>query len=315
MLAKTLPEFVRSRWPRGPVEWVSDGSYMVPCPVPDHGRGRGDLRPSLHLSEGDGGRLLWSCKAGCPRRAVQAALRVSSAWRLGSGGWSAVSPGLRGETSDSGTPRPPTPAATAEENLALLARLVLNAADRRHLRRRGLSDAEIDANGYRSLGGYGSGFLVPYRSPAGDILAFQVRSYGEPRYRWYGTGVRASNTPHVPLACRLLPRHTVRLVEGAMKADVVMSLSARHDVDLLPTVGVAGADVWRASLPVFDAWGVRTVRLSFDQDRAGRLAAESAGQSLKGMGVEWEVEEWDGPEGGLDEAILVGRRIMTVEGS
>lgn len=39
--------------------------WLVPCPVPSHGKGRGDRSPSLSVSDGDDGRLLLRCFAGC----------------------------------------------------------------------------------------------------------------------------------------------------------------------------------------------------------------------------------------------------------
>jgi len=51
-----------------------DGSYLASCPCPDHGRKRGDIHPSLHLSESPDGTLLWKCFAGCSQDAVREAL-------------------------------------------------------------------------------------------------------------------------------------------------------------------------------------------------------------------------------------------------
>ena len=39
--------------------------YVARCPNPEHGRGRGDLNPSLSVTEGDDGRVLLKCWAGC----------------------------------------------------------------------------------------------------------------------------------------------------------------------------------------------------------------------------------------------------------
>jgi putative DNA primase/helicase len=43
----------------------SVGGWLVRCPNPSHGQGRGDRTPSLSVSEGEGGRLLLKCFAGC----------------------------------------------------------------------------------------------------------------------------------------------------------------------------------------------------------------------------------------------------------
>ena len=41
------------------------GNWLMRCPVPAHGKGRGDRSPSLTIADATDGRLLVSCKAGC----------------------------------------------------------------------------------------------------------------------------------------------------------------------------------------------------------------------------------------------------------
>jgi hypothetical protein len=53
---------------------LADGSYLVPCPVPSHGKGRGDRNPSLRIGNG-ASRLLVHCYAGCDARDVLNELR------------------------------------------------------------------------------------------------------------------------------------------------------------------------------------------------------------------------------------------------
>jgi putative DNA primase/helicase len=50
-------------------------SYLIRCPVPSHGKGRGDRAPSLSVADGDNGKLLVRCFAGCESRDVLAALK------------------------------------------------------------------------------------------------------------------------------------------------------------------------------------------------------------------------------------------------
>lgn len=52
-------------------------AYLCHCPVKGHGKGRGDRRPSLGVSDGDKG-LVVHCFAGCTSTAVLAALRSLS---------------------------------------------------------------------------------------------------------------------------------------------------------------------------------------------------------------------------------------------
>jgi putative DNA primase/helicase len=53
---------------------LADGSYLVPCPVPSHGKGRGDRSPSLRIGDGQT-RLLVHCFANCDPRDVLDELR------------------------------------------------------------------------------------------------------------------------------------------------------------------------------------------------------------------------------------------------
>jgi Toprim domain len=53
---------------------LADGSYLVPCPVPSHGKGRGDRSPSLRIGDGQT-RLLVHCFAGCDRLDIIDVLR------------------------------------------------------------------------------------------------------------------------------------------------------------------------------------------------------------------------------------------------
>jgi hypothetical protein len=50
------------------------GGFLIRCPVPSHGKGRGDRSPSLHISDG-ASRVLVHCYAGCDPRDVLETLR------------------------------------------------------------------------------------------------------------------------------------------------------------------------------------------------------------------------------------------------
>src|SRR5208283_4764820 len=51
------------------------GGYLCSCPVKGHGKGRGDLRPSLSVSDGKRA-LVFHCFAGCKPRDIIAALNA-----------------------------------------------------------------------------------------------------------------------------------------------------------------------------------------------------------------------------------------------
>ncbi len=55
---------------------LTNGSFLVHCPVPSHGKGSGDKAPSLSVANGRDGRLLVHCHAGCEALGVLAALRA-----------------------------------------------------------------------------------------------------------------------------------------------------------------------------------------------------------------------------------------------
>lgn len=55
----------------------SGDGYIAHCPVPGHGQGRGDRSPSLSISEGADGKVLWKCHAGCSQEAVGAELGLN----------------------------------------------------------------------------------------------------------------------------------------------------------------------------------------------------------------------------------------------
>jgi hypothetical protein len=50
--------------------------YLCRCPVPSHGKGRGDRSPSLSIRDGDDDKLLVNCFAGCDGRDILDALRA-----------------------------------------------------------------------------------------------------------------------------------------------------------------------------------------------------------------------------------------------
>ena len=69
----------------------TDGSYLIPCPVPGHGQGKGDRKPSLHVwHDGVKDRMAAKCFSGCPFEDVKAELEKMGVWDK---------PGARGEAS------------------------------------------------------------------------------------------------------------------------------------------------------------------------------------------------------------------------
>lgn len=65
--------------------------FLVHCPVPGHGRGRGDRAPSLSIRDGDDGRLLVRCFAGCDSLAVLSEISNPSATKYLPPSWAVLS--------------------------------------------------------------------------------------------------------------------------------------------------------------------------------------------------------------------------------
>ena len=63
----------------GNVKRSGSGGYEANCPVVGHDKGRGDLDPSLMLQEGDDGRVLINCLAGCSTEDVVGTLGLKMA--------------------------------------------------------------------------------------------------------------------------------------------------------------------------------------------------------------------------------------------
>jgi hypothetical protein len=61
-----LPKFERVR--------QTHGSWMVSCPVPSHGSGRGDRNPSLSVTEGRDQAVIFHCHGGCDQDDVKSAI-------------------------------------------------------------------------------------------------------------------------------------------------------------------------------------------------------------------------------------------------
>jgi hypothetical protein len=241
---------------------------------------------------------------------------------------------------------------------ALLARLPLSQTHADALRGRGLSDAEIEQRGYRTLtirgrarlagelreqlgdallsvpgfhvkpgeGGRpyvtvagAAGLLVPVRDVAGRAVALLVRrddtKDGGGKYSYLSSakrgGLGPGAPPHVPLGITA-PAETVRLTEGALKADIAFALSG------LPTVGAAGL-AWRPALDALQALGGKTVRLAFDADcldnsHVARALADCC-QAAAGLGLTVELERWDKADGkGIDDLLAAGKQPEVLTG-
>lgn len=179
--------------------------------------------------------------------------------------------------------------------------LVLAKNHRENLRARGLTDAEIERNGYtsiptqlyfdntaRALAEYDlrgvpgfykvktwhavhlpAGFFIPIRDSKNRVRALQARvDEGSPRYLWFSSankpeGVSSGAPVHFSRPHLIEEQNRLFVTEGALKADVIAAkLNA-------PVIGLAGVTTWPRGFGqklrrVFPK--VREIELCFDSD-------------------------------------------------
>jgi hypothetical protein len=198
---------------------------------------------------------------------------------------------------------------------ALLARLTLSKAHREALRRRGLTDCEIDRRGYGSLpvpgrhriardlrerwgdavlrvpglvtraGARGpdltiagaAGLLVPVRDGAGHIVALLSRRDDAADGR--GKYLYLSSARHGgpgPGAPVHVPLGVTGPCDCLRVTEGALKADVAHARTGLPTVGLPGAATWRPVLPVLRALGARAARLALDADAADKAPVARA---------------------------------------
>jgi P4 family phage/plasmid primase-like protien len=168
-----------------------------------------------------------------------------------------------------------------------------------------------DGRPYVTIAG-AAGLLVPIRDAAGRVVALLVRRddppNGKKKYsyvsstKWNGPG------PGAPVHCPPFEgdTETVRITEGALKADIATDLSGMR------TIGQPGVSMWQRAAKALRQVGAKTVRLSFDADvRTNRNVAGGLlrlAQNLKENEFAVEVERWDPADGkGIDDVLAAGK--------
>lgn len=233
---------------------------------------------------------------------------------------------------------------------AMLANFPPSQKHRQNLRQRGLSDSEIDGRKYGTMpqdrwrvvqelsNRFGSsiagvpgfftrdgkimlggscGMLVPIRDVAGRIVALLIRLddfQGSGKYRYLSSLSHGGNGPgapiHVPAAMPELCE-TVRVTEGALKADIAFVLTG------VPTVGLPGLSGLPKLIETLTAMGCKTVRLAMDDDmRKNPMVATAVGSLSEGItkaGFSIEFEQWYRHKG-IDDALAAGVGCMVHRG-
>lgn len=155
------------------------GGWVASCPVPSHGQGKGDKNPSLGISEGDDGRALLNCYAGCETREVLEALGLNEkdlfTQRNGAGGRGTGTPLRKGSTHQRSEAHPEPsaePAPATLENYAEMVKLPVEFLDRHGLK-------TIHYGGRPAV-------RMPYLDRAGSeesCIRFRVALEGKPKVK------------------------------------------------------------------------------------------------------------------------------------
>jgi len=297
------------------------------CPCPEHNRD-GDQSPSLGIGLGEDQRILLTCRVGCSTDAVLDAMQLD---------WGDLF-GQIEEEATVASPRknlivcPETALDHAFRYQAydlLLDHLILTVEHQEDLRRRGLSDLEIEQRRYRSIhpstrdqaatavfGQLGeklfqvpgfvqtasgasltlnlNGLLIPVRNRDGNITSLKVRQAGKPKYLYLSggsSGLSVASDLHVPKGTPQTA-DVIRLTEGELKADVAFVLSG------LTTLGIPGVASWRKALPLLKEMNPKTVLVSYDSLDVRRKIpvfeqVEALFLELFNLGYRAELEIWN----------------------
>lgn len=328
METNTRPDPVKLVVKRLKAHKSGDG-WTARCPAHD------DQHESLTIGQGQGGRILLHCHAGCPFEKVAAALKLTP---------TDLAPAVK--VADKS--RELKDAALVDRVYScLLDNLKLSLEHFEALQKRGLPDDWIKSRGYRTMpkdkdrlqalaavhskftadelsevpgfikgGGLNArpGLVIPVRSADGSIVGLQIRADDDkdgPRYSWVSSkdsktagplhfvGLEATadkNTDYRP--------GRVILTEGPLKADVIYCVYGE------PVVAVPGVAKWQRLLGAVEALRPRRVSVAFDSDWQTNANVWRATRDLTAAlvvdGHAVDLLTWDRKWKGFDDLIVAG---------
>ena len=255
-------------------------------------------------------------------------------------------------------PSPPASPAARVETLSpdqldaaytkFIAKLSLLSLDRIELRRRGLSDVEIDRRQFCTMPGPGSraslaaelalelgdefvsvpgfgfkdekptifgaaGIAIPVRNVAGQVVALIVRARKPSEHGKY-TALSSKKHGGNSLGS---PPHIPLGVTGPLDVLRVAEGHLKSDViaslDSTPTISCGGVSNYRSGIGLAKELGAKTLRMAFDADAStnGEVARNllAALQLAKAEGLGVELERWNIEDGkGLDDLLAAGKK-------
>lgn len=241
----------------------SGSGWTARCPAHEDGS------PSLSIGEGDDGRVLLRCHAGCTTEAIVAAIGLELRDLFAESGGGGVIP-----TRSPATPQhPKRPFDITDEDVrrwheTLIAR---PGALQRLQELRGWTP---EAVGLLAVGLDGEKITFPFRNAEGELTGY-ARYVPDPARRNGSPKLRAHGRRELFPAIETVEAERVFLVEGEPDAIRLASLG-------VPAVAVGGVSNWKAKWA--ERFRGRRVVVCFDCDREGREAARRVATDLATQG-------------------------------
>lgn len=224
---------------------------------------------------------------------------------------------------------------------SLLSKLTLSAPHRDNLHNRGLTDAEINRLGYKTLPATGRhdvvknlqskgielagipgfwldvnqwqlagavGIVIPVRDTNKRIIGLQIRcdQVRDARYKWLSTkNYPEGCSPGAPIhVTGVLSQGEIWITEGALKADIAALKLGRL------VLAVAGVGNWVGVIPVLRELKPSRVIIAFDMDKninhAVRLHTEALIMCLLKGGIRTFEADWNQEAKGIDDFLTRG---------
>ena len=248
------------------------GGWLVSCPCPNHGNGRGDRNPSLSVSDGDDGRLLVRCFAGCTFEDVMDQFRhrglVSAPSVANTNKRSNGFSGHKAAPVPFDTPVKPDPTAL---EIWKEAEPIYGTIAEEYLQRRGILLTPPALCHHRGA------MVAAVTQPDGSITAIQ-RTPIKPDF---SRGDRMTKGPLGNGAVRLgAAQEIMGIAEGTETALSAMALTG-----MSVWASLGGKRLHNVELPPF----VREVHIFCDNDQPGREAAFRASDVHRALGRDVEI--------------------------
>jgi putative DNA primase/helicase len=251
-----------------------NSGWLVCCPVPAHGNGRGDQNPSLSIRDGDDGKLLAHCFAGCDPLDILDALRNRGLLPRAENGRDFTSRLPRERFEEP----PPAPDPTALE-LWRQGEPIAGTLAQAYLRNRGLRVEHMPtlrflprmAHGYMPRVHFDA-MLSAVQGPDRSIIAAQLT--------WLD-----------PSGCGKAPVDPPRRTIGPLRDGAIRLGAAGESLGIAEGVETALAAMQIANVPVWATLGaqrlanvaipasVKKLHIFADADRPGQDAAEKAART------------------------------------